>query len=185
MSSRRAATRARAAVSSVLVRIPGRRVPGPSPVPGSIGPKPSSAMPERWAASARAAACLAAAARESAARRESLADLLAGQAGDAAAAGVDAGALAGDLGGAGGDLAALVLDAALGLVLLGVLQAVEAALEPLALGPAGLAVGVGGALRVGGAAAGGGGRASRSAWSAAASDLACTRSRANLTWERR
>ena len=114
-------------------------------------------MPERWAASARAAACLAAAARESAARRDELGHLFR-QAGDAAAAGVDAGALAGDLGGPGGDLAALVLDAALGLVLIGVLQALEAALEKLAFDPARLAIGLGGTLRVGGAAAGGGRR---------------------------
>ena len=80
------------------------------------------------------------------------------QAGDAPATRVDAGALAGGLGGPGGDLTALVLDAALGLVLIGVLQALEAALEKLAFDPARLAVGLGGTLRVGGATAGSGRR---------------------------
>ena len=81
------------------------------------------------------------------------------QAGDAAAAGVDAGPLPFYLGGPGGHLAALVLDAALGLVLVGVLQAFEAALQALALGPAGLALGLGRALGAGGVAPGVGGRA--------------------------
>ena len=73
-----------------------------------------------------------------------------------AAVPVEAVALAGDLGGAGGDLAALVLDPALGLVLLGVPEPGQAALERLALGPAGLPVGLGRPLRGDGDAAGGG-----------------------------
>src|ERR1700733_9295688 len=60
-----------------------------------------------------------------------------------AAVPVEAVALAGDLDGAGGHLAALVLDSALGLVLLGVLEPGQAALERLALGPAGVPVGLG------------------------------------------
>ena len=66
-------------------------------------------------------------------------------------------AATGYLGGAGGHLAALVLDTALGLVLLGVLEAFQAAADALAHGPAGLAPGLGGPLGVGGLAADGGG----------------------------
>ena len=140
----------------VAARFPDRpRFPGRPWIPGQSGRSRRPRCPSAGRRRPRRSACLAAAARESAARRESLATSSVRPA-IAAAAGVDAGALAGDIGGPGGDLAALVLDAALGLVLLGVLQALEAALQALALGPAGLAVGLGGALGVGGAGAGGG-----------------------------
>src|SRR3984885_6398171 len=74
-----------------------------------------------------------------------------------AAVPVEALALAGDLGGAGGHLAALVLDPALGLVLLGVLQAGQAALQGLAVGSAGLPVRLRRPSRADGDAAGRGG----------------------------
>src|ERR1700733_1125737 len=121
ISSRRAAPRARAVAMSSS--------------PASTGPKPSSAMPARWAASARAAAIRSASARLPVTRLASL----------PTAAGW----------GAGGHLAALVLDPALGLVLLRVLEAGQAALQRLPLGPAGLPVRFGRPLGGDGDAAGG------------------------------
>ena len=121
--------------------------------PASTGPKPSSAMPARWAASARAAAIRSASARLPVTRCGELADG-GGLVREPTAVPVQTVALAGDLGGAGGHLAALVLDPALGLVLLGVLEAGQAALQRLALGPAGLPVRLGRPLGGDGDAAG-------------------------------